>query len=487
MAYQIDLTGSVWNGRRRRKALVRFLLLAATGGAAWGIYDSYGVYKQPTLNMRLTDYEAVARPIEDVNALWDATEKEYGALFCYYRLVWAASPTNFLDRMVASDAPGFGRRLQPVNWSLKTGGECVLSYRFTFDPGDKFEQAKGLEDRIVGTVTSVVAVVDGRVEVAGVRHEDLLDVGGFDVTVRFRLPDARAFPSKEPSLAGCVKEIEAFRKKVQEEAKLKKESDAKGVPNTASAVMIAYLSKNFEKGKPDFPAMKNVIDVSGWLASADRFIARYRIPVDEAEQRKLKGLWNAVGEARLPWERFRYLDNEDLVRRTKALSSVADGVRRFKEFLEPRRAFCRKMLDPFVECYDRNRVFNEPVISDDLVVRLAKVAGVSCVQVAFRDEAGAEPAVLDMKDERFVFTWVRWTLTVGGGAGRDGARPEAAEPLPLEKLADYLRRLLGYGPGYALDTVKIDLAADGKSVSGAVMEGLLPVKKVENGGNQNVR
>lgn len=481
MAYQIDLTESVWIGRRRRKALLRLLLLGALGAAAWGAYDCYETYNQPTLNMRLANYEAAAYPIEDINVLWDGAAKEYGALFRYYRLLWAANPTNFLGRMVTPDAPRLGRQIRPLNWSLKTGGDCVLGYRFTFDPGDKFEQAKGLEDRFVHAVTSVVAVTDGKVEVAGVRHENLLDVDGFDVSVRFRLPEAKAFPDKgkkAPWLAERVKEIEKFRKKVQEDTKLEPDGDTKG-STTAGALMIAYLPRNYEKGKPDFPQMKNVINVAGWFSRADQFIARHRIPIADAERQKLKAVWNKVGEARFPWERFRVLDNEELVLRTTELKTIAEGVSRLKKFLEPRHAFCLRMLEPFVECYDRSRVFNEPVIRDDLVARLATAVGVPGVQVAFRDEPGGEPSVLEKTDEKFTFSWVRWSLTVGGGAKREGEQAESSEPLPLGKLSDYLGRMLGYGPGYALDSVKIDFAADGTDVAGAVVEGLLPVKKYE--------
>ncbi len=51
--------------------------------------------------------------------------------------------------------------------------------------------------------------------------------------------------------------------------------------------------------------------------------------------------------------------------------------------------------------------------------------------------------------------------------------------LTLEKLADCVRRVLELGPGYVLDTVKVDFYEDG-NVSSAVLEGLLPVKKTES-------
>jgi len=43
--------------------------------------------------------------------------------------------------------------------------------------------------------------------------------------------------------------------------------------------------------------------------------------------------------------------------------------------------------------------------------------------------------------------------------------------------ADCARRALELGPGYALESAKIDFAPDGE-VAGAVLEGLLPVKNV---------
>ena len=72
-------------------------------GTVWGVRDVYTTYNQPTLNMRLAEYEAVAHPIEEMSAAWDAAAKDYAALVRYYRLVWAANPTNFLSAMVSSN------------------------------------------------------------------------------------------------------------------------------------------------------------------------------------------------------------------------------------------------------------------------------------------------------------------------------------------------------------------------------------------------
>ncbi len=80
MAYQIDFTESTWAGRKFRKWMLRLCLLAVLAGTAWGVYDVYTTYNEPTLNMRLAEYEAVARPVEEMNAEWDAAAKEYDAL-----------------------------------------------------------------------------------------------------------------------------------------------------------------------------------------------------------------------------------------------------------------------------------------------------------------------------------------------------------------------------------------------------------------------
>ena len=77
-------------------------------------------------------------------------------------------------------------------WSLTTGGECRLAYRFTFDFGDKAEQTKGLEELLINAVTSVVRVVDNKVEVSGVKHENLLNLNALDIVLKFSSPTASA-------------------------------------------------------------------------------------------------------------------------------------------------------------------------------------------------------------------------------------------------------------------------------------------------------
>lgn len=488
MAYQIDFTESIWAGRRRRKLILRLLLLAAIAGAVWGVHDVYKTYNEPTLNMRLAEYESASRPIEEMNVAWDTAAKEYGQLVKYYRLIWAANPTNFLSVMASADAPRLRRGFRPVSWTLTTGGDCRLDYRYAFDAGDKAEQAKGLEDEIIRAVTSVVRVVNGKVDVQGVRHENLLDVDGFSVAVRFQLPDVRSFPAKEAILAQCVDEIAAMRKKVQE-SKFADKSDDKGVAPTAQSIMMAYLPSQFGKDKEsgkvkaDFPDLTKVLDVSGWFKSADLFIAKNKIPGDEAERKRLKEKWNAVGDARFPWDRFRVLDNEELVVRTKTLGTVADGVKRFKGFLEKRKADNTKKLEPFVEAYDREKIGNEPVVESDLKDRVAAAAGIPGAVVTVDHKISAEHAALVKDDERFVFTWVPWTLSVGQGAEKDKAREanedkvSSEDPLTLEKLADCVRRALTLGPGYALDKVTVSFGADG-NVSGAALAGLFPAKTI---------
>ena len=491
MTYQIDFTASNYKARTWRKLILRLLLLAAVIAFSWGVQYVYKVKNEPTLNMRLAEYEGIAHPIEEMNAAWDTAAKEYAALVRYYRLVWAANPTNFLTAMASADAPRLRRGYRPMSWTLRTGGECRLDYRYAFDVGDKAEQAKGLEDETIRAVTSVVQVVDGKVDVQGVRHENLLDVEALNVSVKFALPDVRSFPAKEKTLTGCVNEIAAMRKKVQE-TRFADKSDAKGVAPTAQAIMMAYLPSQFGKDKetgkvkPDFPDLTSVLDVSGWLGRADKFILQNKIPGDDAERKRLKEVWSEVGDARWPWDRFRVLDNEELVSRTKALATVSDGVKRFKGFLEKRHADNLKKLEPFIEAYDLEDIGNKPLVESDLKKRVAVAAGIPAVTVSFKDEANVEPAVLKKADEKFAFTWVRWTLSIGGGAGvRDGTRGQeqgetpSEDPITLDKLADCARRALTLGPGYVLDTVKVSFGQDG-NVSGAVLEGLLPVKKVES-------
>ena len=80
MAYQIDFTAQNYARRRLRKILLRVLLLVAIGGLVYGVNDVYKTYNMPTLNMRLAEYEAVTRPIEEMSAAWDAAAKEYDAM-----------------------------------------------------------------------------------------------------------------------------------------------------------------------------------------------------------------------------------------------------------------------------------------------------------------------------------------------------------------------------------------------------------------------
>lgn len=478
MAYQLDFTASNYVNRSRRKTFLRLLLLAAVGGTAWGVYDVYKTYNEPTLNMRLAEYEAVARPIEEINKAWDETEKEFNSMLRYYRLVWSANPTNFLDAMVSTNAPRLGRGFHLQNWTLKTGGDCTLGYSYVFEPGDKAEQAKGLEAKVVNAVTSVVMVVDGMVDVQGVQLENLLNVSNLDITAKFSLPNARSFPAKESTISDCVSEIVAMRKKVQE-AKFMKVVDAKGDPTTALALMTKpYIE--IGRDAEGLPNHKDAIDIMGWLRNADRFIESTvgktgkKVPVSDVERRQhLKDVWNKIGEARFPWDRFRVLDNDEIVARTKAMGIVSDGVKRFKGFLDQRNADCKKKLEPFINAYERNDVFNEPLIESDLKDRVAKAAGITSVTVSFKDEPDSEPAILDKDDEKFAFTWVRWTLSLGGdlGTGNEGV-------LTLEKLVDCVRRVLELGPGYVLDKVKVEFGEDG-NVSEAVLDGLLPVKKTE--------
>ena len=489
MAYQIDFTASNYVNRSRRKLFLRLLLLASVAGAAYVVYDGYTTYNQPTLNMKLAEYEAVALPIEEMNKAWDEAEKEHKAMMRYYRLLWAANPTSFLQSMVSTNAPRLSRGFLPVDWALTTGGDCRLNYRYVFNLGDKAEQAKGLEAELINAVTSVVEVVGGKVVVQGVQQENLLDVDELNITVEFSLPNVMSFPAKERALADCVSEIGDLRKKVLE-TKIPGAGDVKDTAAAVRDVLMKYLPKSYEKKDgdvlPGFPDCANAINVLGFFDRGDKFIKVNHIPVDEDKNRHLKELWNKIGDARFPWQRYRALDNDALVNRTKALGAISDGVKRFKVFLDQRHADCVKKLEPFIDAYERNDVFNKPYIVPDLTNRVALASGIVRASATFRDEADVEPAVLEKADENFTFTWVRWTLVVGDGADRDGERDRSAgrdrdvheEPLTLERLADCARRALELGPGYALDKVKVIFRADGH-VSGAVLEGLLPVKKTE--------
>ena len=60
MAYQIDFTATYYNRGQWKKVFLRLLLIAVIGGIVWGVNDVYTTYNQPTLNMKLAEYEGVA-------------------------------------------------------------------------------------------------------------------------------------------------------------------------------------------------------------------------------------------------------------------------------------------------------------------------------------------------------------------------------------------------------------------------------------------
>lgn len=473
MAYKIEFTASVYVNRARRKTALRFLLLAAVAAAAWQVKNIHVTYKEPTLNMKLAEYEVIARPIEEMNAAWDTAAKEYDSVMKYYRLVWAGNPTNFLAAVATNGIKRISRGSRPLRWTLATGGECVLEHVYTFGTGDKSMQVRGFEDDIANAVTSMVDVVGGKVDVTGVPHENLLDVTDFNVKTRFLLADIKPFPAKESSLVSCVHEIVAMRDKVQD-AKITQESGERNVPATAKGMMIGYLQLG--KDKSGFPEFANVIDVAGWFGRADKFIAAERIP-DDPVRARMKEVWNKVGDARFPWDRFRHLDNDILVSRTKALAEVSDGVRQFKGFLEQRHEDFLKKISPFTNAYEHDDVFNKPLISTDLKDRVCGGIALDGVSVSFEDDTSDNHPVLEKEDEKFTFSWVRWEMAIGGEAEE--------KPLSLEKLSECALRVLTLGPGYALGSVTIDFSADG-NVSGAVLKGLLPVRKTQSVKNKNV-
>ena len=489
MAYRIDFTEARYTNRSRRKWALRLFVVAAVVIVANGMHDVYVSYNLPTLNMRLAEYESAARPIEEMNAAWDVAAREYDSMLRYYRLLWAANPTNFLAVMSSGKSPRLPSGMRPRGWSLTTGGECRLDYAFTFDVGDKALQVEGMEAQLINAVTSVVQVADGKVEVAGVQHQNLLNVDSLAINVKFSLPNVRKFPAKEKTLVTCAEEIAGFRKKVQE-TKISESGD-RNEPATAQAIMMKYLAMG--RDKPDFPDMKKVIDVKGWFALADQFIMKHRIPGDDRERKKLKTIWNDVGDARSPWSwpwpkvvgRFRALDNETLVENIRELGKVADGVRNFRRYLERRHIDNLKKLEPLVEGYERNDIFNRPIIESDLKDRAAKAAGVPNVTCTFEQEPMANPPTLAQKDECFTFRWIRWKLSAGVSVGRDGGSSagevaaDAPAPITVAKVADLAKRIVELGPGYALDGVKVQFAEEGK-VSAVELTGLLPVKDVES-------
>lgn len=481
MAYKIDFTAADYVKRSRRKLFLRLLLLAALGAAAWGVYDVYKTYNEPTLDMRLTEYEAVAHPIEAMNRMWDESEKEFNTILPYYRLVWADSPTNFLNAMASDYSPRLGRGFRPVRWTLKTGGGCKLDYIYVFNAGDKAQQAREIEDKVVNSVTSVVKIATNTtVAVQGVMLENLLNVEELVISAKFSLPGVRGFPPKEKKLAESAAEIVAMRKRVQD-LNVPDAGATAGSSQKALAMMMAYIDARF-KEKPGFPATTNAINVAGWFDKADRFVKDNGIPVNASETARLKNAWKKFGSARFPWDRHRELDNAALTARVAELGKVSDGVKKFKEFLGRRHEKYVKWLEPLVNAHNRNDVFNRPIVELDLKHGAAKGANLAAfASVSFKDAEGVSSAELAKEEETFTFSWVRWTLSLGIDTKRNGESDEevaAADPeaLSLKNVADCICRVVNLGPGYALDSVRIDFDANGK-VSSAVLEGLLPVKK----------
>jgi len=490
MAYSIDFTSRQYAWRSRRKFCLRMLLIAAIAVAVWEVYDGFRIYNSPTLNMRLAEYEAVTRPIEEMDAAWSEAEKEYFVMDRYVRLVWVDNhPTNFLNAMALPDSRRPGKGFRPLRWVLNTGGECRLDGVYVFRPGDKAAQATNIAAEVSCTITSAVDVVGNKVDLQGIKKEHLVWVDELDISARFFLADSMKFPAKEKSLSDCVGEIKKLREKVQT-AKISKDEGPAAPPNTAQSLMTKYVDLQLKVDKRKLPDYKVAINIPGWFDAVDKVLendamaAGKTLPDSDVKRRRgLRAVWDKVGDARLPWQRFRELDNSYLKSRTIALSEVSDGVKRFKTFLDKRREDCKRRLEPLIEAYDRKDVFNEPLVVADLHDRVAAAAGITRAKATFRELEPCEPSVLVKDGDRFEFTWVRWTLYLGARVERDvdKMRSDAGNPsqerLSLAKVADCARRALELGPGYALESAKIDFAPDGE-VAGAVLEGLLPVKNV---------
>lgn len=480
MAYQIDFTCVNYKRRTIRKRLLRGLFVAMVLSVAYAIYDIYKTYNEPTLDMCLNELEAVAKPIEEINASWDVALEKYNSLIGYYRLLWAEIPTNILNAAKSAGWPSLPSSYHPLKWRFTTGGKCTLDYRYVFSSGDKAEQSKAISSVMLNAVTSNVHGIEGKVDISGIQSENLLNVDGLNLTVTFNLAGVKTFPSKEAVLSECVKEIESLRTKIHK-TKMVSKSFADGRPITVRDLFMKYLAVG--KDKSDFPDWKKAISVEGWLDSADRFIVKNRIPGDERERKLLKEAWNKIGNARLPWERYRELDNLALAEQIKELGVIADGVKGFRAFLVKHREDCRKKLGSFVESYDRSDIFNKPIVENDLRDRVALTTGLEGINITFKDEPEKERIVFVKEEETFTFSWVRWRVFAGekrnerDNSGREQASgPE--EIVTLEKIASFAEKTLQLGPGYALESIDIDFDHKG-AVEKFVMTGLLPVKKIE--------
>lgn len=384
--------------------------------------------------------------------------------------------TNYVSSIISA----FGPNYRPKSWLLTTGGECKLDYDFVFDSEDKAAQAGRIESNVSNVIVSLVTVVKDKVDVSGVKLENLLGDKKLDIAVKFNLPDAKSFPAKEPMLDKTTKEIIAMRKKVQE-TRLPEDTKFGTGTYTAKEIMSKYLPKTKDE---DFPVIDDVINVAGWFNKADEFVKKHRFPMSPDSRPSLKERWNRIGAARLPWERFRDLDNEVLASATNRLLEVATASQKYKYFFALRKQDSEKKLRPLIEAYNRSDIFNKPMIEPDLKVRVAEAAGIPSVHVKFDDEPKVGPAILSVEDEVFTFTWVRWNMTLGAGSSRDAERDGASSSasrqnqFTLEKLYDCINRLLNLGPGYVLRSVSVRFNNDG-NIAGAELEGLVPVKKVE--------
>jgi len=484
MAYRIDYTERQYRIRFWRKLILRLVLATTASYTGWKVYDGCRIYKQPNLDAKLSDYETAAGTIERVNREWIEASKEYQAMLKYYRLVWADKPLEFLSAISKPTAPKPGPSFHPRQWTLVTGGECRLDYVCTFDDAvgmDKRVRVNSIAPELVGMVTACVKTVVGEVAVKNVCYTNLLNMTRQEPYVTFTLADAKKFPDTNKSLAEHVGEIQAMRKKIltSKFAETDGSKAKQNLPVTAQELMTQYVLGI--KDLSDLPPCTNVINVAGWLSRVDRIASPTNsMKGTETTRRALKARWNRIGKAQLPWQRFRVLDNDDIVSRTRKLKKALGSVSELAGLLESRHEDIVRKLKPLVEAYSRNDVFDYPYIGNDLTNNVTRSVGVEPVAVWFAEEPEKNPPQLVLNDERFVFKSVRWKLLLGADSMPDGdrvMRVERARPITLADVSACAERAVRLGPGYMIDKVVIRFDDEGQ-VAWAVLEGLLPVKEV---------
>lgn len=479
MAYSIDYSASFYRRRGAVKWTLRAVALVALCAIACGLHDSWVVYNSSSLDEKLNAYQAAALPIEKLSADWDAALARYNGMLPYYRLKWTTNITD-LARSVMETSKKLPPSFHLTGWSLKTGGECSISYKYVFDAAGKAQQAVAASNAMAQAVSTIRGIE--AVKVSDIPTENLLNVSEVNVSVGFKTPAPKAFPKKDAAFDAGFKMIQNRRQKIHK-AKIGAEKDTKNGKDVLG-LMQSYRTRIKEKKDAFKEDEKKALDVKGFMDAVDHLAGPALKSPLKSSAKNEREMWESVGAARLPtWcglfgfdARDPELDTPDLALELAEIKKVKDGVQPVKQWIELYMADSAKKLEPFKESYERREIYNQNIVQSDLIVRAAGGDGRFSSSFSQQPSGKVDYAT---KDEIFTFSWVPWTVSVHSAAKRETAADEAAdasaEPITLEAVLKYATVVSELGPGYAISALRVNFR--GNEVESATYEGLLPVRE----------